>query len=279
MGRGSSGRSMAASASSQAVPQWREAFQPDRDYQQSGDVDHVSRTVTGRLQREWDEFARDYQTGVTGRDIQNIMKDYDGRTDSLYGYVRTTNSFEINQKLYDPANADKTDDQIFTRTDRRGVKRDLETVRTMDRLINNHQTKADATYTRFSTPNAIQSLYGLNQSQMAMLGNARSMTPAQLNALNRAFTGKTGYSAAYTSTSANRSMNAFGNLNARHSRNMIFERKLYMPGGTKAYAVGRNAQESEVIFGRHANTRLMKVTVASDGHIVLHEMFTGYRRR
>ena len=178
--------------------------------------------------------------------------------------------------LYDPENAGKTDEQIFTRTDRRGALRDLQTVKTLDRLINNHQTAGDATYTRFTTPESIKSLYGLNDRQMAMLNGARSMTPAQMRALNRAFSGKTGYSAAYTSTSANRSMNAFGNM--RERPNMTFERRLYMPGGTNAYAVGRNAQESEVIFGRHANTRLMRITIESDGHIVLHEMFTGYRR-
>lgn len=274
MGRGSSGRTMAASMS---TPEWREAFRSGEDFTATGDVDHDSRRVSYELQQEWDRFTRDYQDGVTDRDMLDLMKEFDPRTGSVYGYVRTTNSFRINEKLYDPANAGKSDEEIFTRTDRRGELRDLQTVRTLDKLINNHQTAADATYTRFSTPEAVKSLYGLNDRQMAMMSGARSMTPSQMRALNRAFAGKTGYSAAYTSTSANRSMNAFGNLGSRP--NMVFERKLYMPGGTKAYAVGRNAQESEVIFGRHANTRLMKVTVASDGHIVLHEMFTGYRRR
>ena len=263
----------------ETVPDWREAFHAGWDYQRSGDVNHVSRTVTQRLQNQWDRYAADYQTGVTSQDINNIMKDYDPRTGNLYGYVRTTNSFAINEALYAPQNANRTDAEIFTRRDRRGRLRDLETVRTLDRLISSHKTKGNATYTRFSTPNAIQALYGLSDQQMNMLNSARTMTPAQLQTLNRAFAGKTGYSRAYTSTSANRSMNAFGNLRARHSAGMIYERKLYMPDGTPAYAVQRNAQESEVMFGRHANTRLMKVTVSDDGHIVMHEMFTGYRRR
>lgn len=287
MGRGSSGRRSGISAprsvtpptpTAPAVPNWREAFSPDWDYQRSRDVDHVSRTVTQKLQQRWDAFSQAYQSGVTAQDINNIMKDFDWRTGNLYGYVRTSNSFRINELLYDPANANRTDAQIFNRRDRQGVLRDLRTVQTMDKLINGHKTANDATYTRFASANAIKSLYGLNDTQMATLTGARSMNQSQLDALSNTMAGRTGYSRAYTSTSANRSMNAFGNVNARHSRGMIFERKLYVPSGTNAYAVQRNAQESEVIFGRNANTRLMKVTVASDGHIVLHEMFTGYKK-
>ena len=276
MGRGRSGR--VSNSGAAAVPAWREAFSDGWDYQRSRDVDHVARTVTQRLQQRWDNYAQQFQMGVTRSDINNIMKDYDWRTDDLYGYVRTTNSFAINEKLYDPANADKTDAQIFTRRDRNGNLRDLQTVQTMDKLINNHKTNENATYTRFATANAIKSLYKFNDTQLNALRGAGAMDTAQLAALNRAMAGKTGYSRAYTSTSANRSMNAFGNLNAQHSRNMVFERKLYVPSGTNAYAVQRNAQESEVLFGRNANTRLMKVTVANDGHIVLHEMFTGYKK-
>lgn len=282
MGRGSSGRIGAAgrsvSASTPSAPDWKEAFSDGWDYQRSRDVDHVARTVSRKLQQRWDAFSQPYQTGVTQQDLNNIMGVRDWSTGETWGYVRTRNSFAINEKLYDPANANKTDDQIFTRT-RRDGRSDLATVRTMDKLINNHKTQSNATYTRFSTANAVKSLYGLNDAQMKQLSGAGSMNQQQLNALNRAMTGKTGYSASYTSTSANRSMNAFGNPYASQSRNMWYERKLYMPQGTNAYAVQRNAQESEVIFGRHVNTSLMKITVASDGHIVLHEMFTGYKKR
>lgn len=283
MGRGRSGRVGAAGrsvrASTPTVPDWKEAFSDGWDYQRSRDVDHTARTVSQKLQQRWDAYSQSFQTGVTQRDIDNLMKDFDYRTGNLYGYVRTTNSFEINKKLYDAANANKTDAQIFTRKDRQGRVRDLQTVQTLDKLINNHTTGQNATYTRFSTPGAIKSLYGFDDSQMAALSNARMMNPTQMNSLNRALAGKTSYTRAYTSTSANRSMNAFGNPNARQSRGMIFERKLYMPQGTNAYAVRQNAQESEVIFGRNVNTQLMKVTVSNDGHIVLHEMFTGYRKR
>ena len=285
MGRGRSGRTSSSTSTPRqrpavpAVPDWKEAFSDGWDYQRSRDVNHVSRTVTSKLQQRWDAFAQSYQTGVTQQDINNLMKDFDYRTGNLYGYVRTTNSFKINEALYDPANADKTDAQIFTRKDRQGRARDLQTVQTLDKLINNHSTARNATYTRFSSPAAIKALYGFDDRQMAMLSNAKNMSPAELQKLNNALAGKASYSRAYTSTSANRSMNAFGNLNARHSSGMIFERKLYMPGGTKAYAVQRNAQESEVIFGRHANANLMKITVAPDGHIVLHEMFAGYKKR
>ena len=285
MGRGRSGRISSSTSTTRrrptapSVPDWKEAFSDGWDYQRSRDVNHVTRTVTQKLQQRWDAFTQDYQTGVTQQDIANLMKDFDYRNGNLYGYVRTTNSFEINKALYDPANANKTDAQIFTRRDRQGKARDLQTVQTLDKLINSHSTAQNATYTRFSSPAAIKALYGFDDRQMAMLQNARNMSPAELTKLNRALAGKMSYSAAYTSTSANRSMNAFGNLNANHSRGMIFERKMYMPGGTKAYAVQRNAQESEVIFGRHVNANLMKITVAPDGHIVLHEMFAGYKKR
>lgn len=156
--------------------------------------------------------------------------------------------------------------------------RDLNTVRTMDKLINNHSTRSNAIYTRFADKGAIQSMYGLSDKQLNALLNAKNMNATQLGALNRVMANKTGYSRSYTSTSANRSMNAFSDLRAHRSANLVFERKLYVPSGTKAYAPQMNAQESEVIFGRNANTRLMKITVAADGHIVLHEMFTGYKK-
>ena len=277
MGDTSSGRGtmrMVRRPVSVQIPDWKEAFNDGTDYQRSGDVNHESRTVSSRLQREWDEFARDYQTGVTDRDIFNLRKQWDYRLGEGYGYVRSGNSFNINQLLYDPANANKTDEEIFTRRDRNGVLRDLNTVRTMDRLIDSHTTKNNAVYTRFADAGAVQSLYGLNDKQLSTLLDARKMNATQMARLNRALADRTGYSRSYTSTSANRSMNAFSNR-----EKLVFERKLYVPSGTKAYAPQMNAQESEVIFGRHVNTRLMKVTVASDGHIVLHEMFTGYKKR
>ena len=273
---GSSGTAKPKKTTAAPQPDFPEAFASGVDFKASGDVDHSARTVSWQLQRQWDNFTAPYDVGVTNTDWDNMMKDYDWQTDSLYGYVRTSNSFAINQALYDPANAGKTDAQIFTRTDRRGVKRDLKTVQTMDNAIAAHQTQADASYTRFSSPAAIQSTFGLSDSQMAILSSARSMNAGELATLNSVMSGKSSYSKAYTSTSANRSMNAFGNPNARQSRGFIFERRLNVPKGTNAFAVSRNAQESEVIFGRNMKTQLTHISIGSDGHIILHEQFAGY---
>lgn len=256
---------------------WEEAFRPGVDFEQTGDVNHVTRTVSRNLQSQWDAFTANYSTGMTDADEAALMKEWDPRTGALYGYVRTTNSFKINEKLYDPKNAGKSDAQVFTRKDRKGVLRDLQTVRTLDKAITTHQTQANASYTRFCSPNAIQATFGLTPAQLGALQNAGSMSASQLQKLNQMFSGKKSFSAAYTSTSANRSMNAFSNPSAPQSRGFVFERKIYAPQGTSAYAPRRNAQESEVIFGRRMQTRIMKVDVSSDGHVVIHEMFDGYK--
>ena len=260
------------------IPSWREAFRPDEDFRATGDVDHVSRTVSARLQRDWETFADDYQTGITQADLQAMMKDFDWRTGELYGYLRTTNSFAINQQLYNPNNDGKTDAQIFRMRDRKGALRDLQTVQTLDRAISQHTTKNNATYTRYCSPAALQATFGLDNAQIQALQNAGSLTVAQMRKLNAVFSGKTSYSKAYTSTSANKSMNAFRDPTARQSRGYIFERRLYVPSGTNAYAASTNAQESEVIFGRKMQTRIMKITVSNNGHIVIHEMFENYRK-
>ena len=276
-GGGGLGGSTASTAATVSTRDFPEAFQDGVDLAAAGWVNHVSRTVTNTTQQQWDAFTAAYQSGMTARDDDNLMKDWDPRNDQLYGYVRTSNSFAINAALYDPANAGKSDAEIFTRKDRQGRLRDLQTVQTLDKAINNHSTQTDASYTRFCSPNAIQSTFGLSDADMAMLSNARSLNPQQLQSLNRAFAGKSSFSNAYTSTSANRSMNAFSNPNARQSRGFIFERKVNVPKGTRAFAVRKNAQESEVIFGRKMETRLTGVSISSDGHIVLHETFVRYR--
>ena len=254
-----------------------EAFQPGVDLVAAGWVNHVSRTVTNTTQKQWDAFTTSYQSGMTAQDDANLLKDWEPSTDQLYGYVRTSNSFEINKALYDPANAGKTDAEIFTRKDLSGRLRDLETVQSLDKGISTHVTQADASYVRFCSTGAVQATFGLSDGEMAMLSNARSLNPAQLSTLNSALAGKTSYTNAYTSTSANRSMNAFSNPNAPQSKGFIFERKINVRQGTNAFAVRRNAQESEVIFGRRMETRLTGVSISSDGHIVLHESFTQYK--
>lgn len=253
-----------------------EAFEDGKNFQATGDVDHYSRTVSRSLQQKWDQFAANYNTGVTASEQQSLMKDWDSYTNSLYGYFRTTNSFAINQALYDPKNAGKTDAQIFTRRDRHGAYRDLQTVQTLDKVINSHTTAADASYTRFCSPNALQSTFGLSSAQISMLSGAASMNAQQLATLNKAIAGSTSFSKAYTSTSANRSMNAFGNPRASQSRNFIFERKINVPKGTNAYAPRQNAQESEVLFGRGMQTKITGISVSNDGHIVIHEKFVKY---
>lgn len=278
MGRGSSKAGGGGGGSFKPLQDdFPEAFADGVDFQASGDVDHSYRTVTGSLQRQWDQFTNPYQSGMTAADDRALMKDWDPYNDQLYGYVRTTNSFAINKQLYDPANAGKTDDQIFTRKDRQGVKRDLQTVQTLDKAINSHTTQADASYTRFTSPNSIQHTFGLSDAQMNILKNAHNLDSNQMAQLNKALQGKTSFSNAYTSTSANRSMNAFGNPNAKQSKGFVFERKVNVPKGTKAYAVKKNAQESETIFGRKMQTKISHISVSGDGHIVIHEVFDGYK--
>ena len=279
MGRGRSGKKTSTAAAANnaqptaasAPPQdFPEAFQPGVDLEAAGWVNHSTRTVTNTTQRQWDAFTAAYQSGMTAQDESNLFKDYDYRTGELYGYVRTTNSFKINEALYDPNNAGKTDAQIFTRQDRTGRYRDLETIQSLDKGINTHVTQADASYTRFCGPNSLTSSYSLSTAEIGMLSQANGMTPQQLALLNQGLAGRTGYSNAYTSTSANRSMNAF-------SRKYTYERRINVPKGTRAFAVRGNAQESEVIFGRRMETRLTHVSIANDGHIVLHETFVRYR--
>ena len=279
MGRGSSKAGGGGGGTVTKITQdFPEAFAPGQDFQASGDVDHTYRSVTSSLQRQWDQFADPYQTGMTSQDDYNLMKDWDSVTDDLYGYVRTTNSFQINKALYDPNNANKTDAEIFTRTDRYGNLRDLQTVQTLDKAINTHTTQADGSYTRFTSPNSIQATFGFSDAQMAMLSNAKSLTPSEFAQFKKAFIGSESYSAAYTSTSANRSMNAFGNPNARQSKGFIFERRINVPKGTNAYAVKKNAQESETIFGRKMKTKVFDMSLSSDGHIVFHEAYNGHKK-
>lgn len=262
----SAATTMAAAAPPDDFP---EAFQDGVDLAAAGWVNHTSRTVSNMTQQQWDAFTAGYEAGVTNADYKALMKEWDSRTGELYGYVRTSNSFAINRALYDPNNAGKTDAQIFTRRDRSRRLRDLETVQTLDRLIGSHTTQKNASYTRFTKSGELQSAFGLSDSQTASIMNAGSLSASELATLNASLSGHTSFNNAYTSTSANRSMNAF-------SRNPI-ERKINVPSGVQSFGVRRNAQESEVIFGRRMETRLTHISIASDGHVVLHEQFVGYR--
>lgn len=283
MGRGSSkagggGGGGGSAAKKQQTPQdYPEAFAPGQDFEKSGDVDHVGRYVTSSLQRQWDSYAEQFGSDPSRSDENKMFKDWDPATDSLYGYFRTTNSFKINEQLYDSKNAGKSLDQIFTRTDRNGNLRDLETVKTLDKVISSHSTPADASYTRFCSADALQATFGLSDTQMGILKNAGSLNQSDMSLLSNNMRGSIGFNAAYSSFSANRSMNAFSNPNNKQSKGFIFERRTSIPKGTKAYAPKRNAQESEVLFGRGMKTKVTGVSVAKDGHIVIHEVFDGYK--
>lgn len=268
MGRGRSGAGGGSGGGGAGANDFQEAFAPGKDFQAVGGVDHVARTVSRTTQGEWDKYSASMNAGVSAADEAAIMTAGYG---TLRGYVRSSNSFAINAALYDPNNAGKTDAQIFKR------KADRDTVKALDKAINNHATPSDGAYTRFSSPGGIQGAFGFSNADMQLIQQARNMTPKQLAALNKQLKGSTSFSMSYTSTSANRSLNAFSNPNAKQSKGFIFERKLNVPKGTKAFAPRKNAQESEVIFGRRMQTRLTGISISSDGHIVLHETFDGYK--
>lgn len=276
MGRGRSGLGKkSGGGGGGTVKDFPEAFAPGKDFQAVGGVNHAARTVSRMTQSEWDQYAGSMFSKVSAADENKIMRQWssspNANGDYVTGYVRTRNSFAINEAFYDPNNAGKSINQIFSR------KADRDTVKALDKAINNHATPADASYTRFSSPAGIQGALGLSNAQMQMLSQAGSMNASQLRQLNRALNGTISSSASYTSVSANRSLNAFSNPNAKQSKGFIYERKISIPKGTKAYAPHRNAQESEVIFGRGMSTKVTGVSVASDGHIVIHEMFDGYK--
>lgn len=270
MGRGSSGigGAGAGSAGGGTIKDFPEAFAPGKDFGAVGGVNHVTRTVSRTTQGEWDQYSASMNNGVSATDEAAIMTAGYG---TLKGYVRSSNSFAINAALYDPANDGKTINQMFKR------KADRDTVKALDKSIKNHVTPNDASYTRFSSPGAIQATFGLSDSQMQMIMNAPNMTPKQLAQLNKSLGGTLSYSKAYTSTSANRSLNAFSNPNAKQSKGFIFERKINVRKGTNAYAPRKNAQESEVIFGRGMQTKLAGISIGSDGHIIFHEAFDTYK--
>lgn len=279
MGRGRSpvGKSGAKPTQTQKIQDFPEAFAPGKDFQAVGGVNHKARTVSRMTQAEWDQYSAPLNSGTTAKQEKEIMRQYDPNPNHqgayVSGYVRTQNSFAINEILYKPGNDTKTPAQMFSR------KEDVNTVNTMDKLIAGHTTQSDASYTRFCSESALQATFGFSDAQMALIKKAPTMNAAQLSQLNNALAGSTSYSAAFTSTSANRSLNAFSNPSAPQSKGFIFERRLNVRAGTNAYAPKQNAQESEVIFGRHANTSFGGISISGDGHIVFHENFNGYGKK
>ena len=269
MGRGSS--KVSAGGGGGQRQDFQEAFAPGKDFEAVGGVDHDARTVSRMTQAEWDAYVSQFGADITSADEYALMKDWQG-TDSqgrdiLYGYLRTTNSMALNKKLYD--NEGKSPDEIFTQKTTRDM-RDLDTVQTLDRLINSHSTPSDGTYYRFCTFDSLQRSYGLSDSEMNLIKQAPNMTPSQLAKLNAGLRGSKASSPGFTSVSANRSLNAFKNPSAKQSTDYFIERRIGIKKGTKAYAAKSNAQESEVIFGRNFGINFSHITVEGN-HIVIHE--------
>ena len=254
-----------ASSTSSQRQDLAEAFAPGKDYEAVGGVNHSTRTVSRTTQAEWDAYASKFGADISGADEAKLFKDYDGK--GLYGYFRTTNSMAINSQFC--KNPGKSPDQIFDKDSKQG-RRDLETIDALDRAINSHTTPSDGAYVRYCRPDSLKRSYGLSDAQMNMLLQAPNMSQSQLAQLNTALKGSKSSSAGYTSVSANRSLNAFSNPSNVQSKGYTIERRISVKAGTNAYAPKRNAQESEVVFGRGFTTNFSHVTVEGN-HIVIHE--------
>lgn len=267
MGRGSSGAGRGGGGIAAERQEFQEAFAPGKDFEAVHGVDHDARTVSRTTQAEWNQWVAQFGADATPAELAAIEKVFDARTGDLYGYLRTTNSMDLNRKLFQ--NAGKDPDQIFTKKTKRDMK-DLETAKTLDKLISTHSTPNDGMYYRFCNSRSLQRSYGLSDAQMSLLLQAPNMNQKQLAQLNQALSGSRASSPGYTSVSANRSLNAFKNPTAKQSKNYIIERRISVRKGTKGYAAKTNAQESEIIFGRNFGVNFSHVSVEGN-HIVIHE--------
>lgn len=268
MGRGSSKVGGGGGSAAAAKPQrqeFPEAFAPGKNFEAVGGVNHDTRRVSNMTQQEWNAYASKFGADISGSDESKLYKEWDGK--NLYGYFRTTNAMALNAQFYQ--NTGKTPDQIFNKRTKQGRK-DLETVDALDRAIKSHTTPTDGTYYRFCNPASLQRSYGLSDSQMNLVLQAPNMSKSQLSQLNSALKGSRSSSAGYTSVSANRSLNAFSNPTKKQSMNYVIERRMSVKKGTNAYAPKKNAQESEVVFGRNFGVNFSHITVEGN-HIVVHE--------
>lgn len=225
-------------------------------------------------EREWKDYTDSFGVSTSDAEHEVLYKSFDPRTFEVYGYIRTSNAMRINEQLYDPANVGKSDEEIFTRKDRSGRLKDLETVKTLDKKISQGKVPKNSIFVRFANPDAAIATLGMSKEQQAVFKeaiSARRLDADSLSALNKAFNGTRTYSNSYTSTSANRDWNVFSHYK--------IERRIYTPAGTKAYAAKDNKAESEVVFGRRMQTEVFKVTVSSKGNLVFHERFVGYKNK
>lgn len=194
-----------------------EKFQPllDEAFSHSSSIE--------QLKAAWEPFV---SQNVTDAEWQGING----------GYVRTPNSFRINEKLRNNPGA-KIEDLFKDPFD-------LRTVRDLDSAINKNTLNQNVLLTRnvgldylMSTlnlsPNDIQDIY--NQ-----IGNTNSYE-LMLKTLNDRFKNKKVIEDAFLSTSCNSSLNVFSNNPVRL--------EIKAPKGTKAL-VTKNFMESEVILGR-----------------------------
>lgn len=268
MGRGSSkvgGGGGGAATATQNIVEFPEAFMPGKDYEAVGGVDHDLRTVSRMTQQEWNDYVDKFGADISYADEAKLYKDWDGT--NLYGYFRTTNAMALNAQFNQ--NPGKTPDQIFNKRTKQGRK-DLETVDALDKAIASHTTPNDGTYYRFCNSASLQRSYGLSNADMSLILSAPNMSKSQLASLNSALRGSKSTSAGYTSVSANRSLNAFKNPTKKQSPNYIIERRISVKKGTNAFAPKKNAQESEVVFGRNFGVNFSHITVEGN-HIVIHE--------
>ncbi len=194
-----------------------EKFQPllDEAFSHSSSIE--------QLKAAWEPFV---SQNVTDAEWQGING----------GYVRTPNSFRINEKLRNNPGA-KIEDLFKDPFD-------LRTVRDLDSAINKNTLNQNVLLTRnvgldylMSTlnlsPNDIQNIYPSIKDE--------SSYKADLKWLNDRFKNKKVIEDAFLSTSGNSSLNVFSDKPVRL--------EIKVPKGTKAL-VTKNFMESEVILGR-----------------------------
>lgn len=254
MGRGRSG-SRPRTSRPRDTDHWREAW--DTWSQSSSYLENKDKFIK--------DFAGDFK--VTPEEEKIIYKSWsdDGHPQ---GYVKTGNSFRINEKFYNPQNDGKTLEEMFPRENRKGEKVDIRTIRTLDKLIDQNKTKRNAIFTRYTNDEALKSVFGFTDDQLRYMRRfANERNAAKMKELSDGLKGRSSSSKSYTSTSANREANVF--------KGSLFERRIYVPAGTNAFACKENPVESETVFGRGMKTSLMKITYEGN-HIVLHEYMDGY---
>lgn len=257
---------------------WQDAFRPGQNFGDPSSLPRRQSAITMSDRMAWDSYVNGLNVVVTASERTNVQKRDDplhpGDPTKAFGYIGTYNSRKINAALYDPQNAGKSVDQIkFKRP------QDRETVKSMDSIIARNRTGNDGLFTRYqqaapgmTLAQTLQQIYpGLSNTLANDLANAARLPKRQLNALSRAMKGVSSFNAAYSSTSANRTMNVF--------QNMPIMRSIRVPGGTNAYTT-RNAAESETIFGRGMITRIVGISTNSVNgheHVVIEEELVGFK--